>query len=347
MKILADATLPGLDEAFPKPFLLTRYHNTAELKRGLPEHNVLFCRSTLKVNSELLQDCRLDYVASASSGIDHLDKHYLNQINTLILAAQGSNAVSVADYVMACLAFLDKHLGIAGQQAGIIGVGHVGTQVQGRLQAAGFTVQTYDPLKAMHDPQFQSCTLESLFACDLLCIHAELHSTEPFPSKDLLDEAFLKQVKPGCIIINAARGGIVNEQALLEFGKHLHYCTDVYLNEPAINKQVVDRAILCTPHIAGHSLEAKYLAVAMVSEQLHKLAGLSPPQCAVPLTPPLRAVTATDTWQDLTLSLYNPLHETLALKQATDLESVFLTQRKNHQFRHDFYRYFDTVIVPG
>jgi erythronate-4-phosphate dehydrogenase len=339
MKVLADASLPGLIEAFPEPFQLTLYHHPDEIARLIPGQDALLCRSTLKVNQSLLKNYQPRYVATASSGTDHLDHCWLESQNIKVIDAKGCNARSVADYVIASVAYLQKQQLIQGKKAGIIGYGKVGTLVASRLQAARFQTVLYDPLKELREPHsFKSCALDDLYSVDLLCIHAELHGTQPYPSKDLINSAFLSKLNPGTVIINAARGGIVNEEDLLRTEK-LTYCTDVYLNEPAVDERIIDKSTLSTPHIAGHSLEAKYIAVAMVSERLHQIAGVPNPVFATPQRMQVIRLDATQSWQDQVLSLYNPWDETMVLKQAEKKEAAFIRVRKNHQNRHDFLLY--------
>lgn len=347
MNILADVSLPGLKQAFPAPFFITYYRNPDEITQLLPGQDILLCRSTLKVNKELLKNHRLTYVATASSGSDHLDKSWLYTQNIHVIDAKGSNARSVADYVVSCLAYLDQQKLTHGTKAGIIGMGKVGSEVLNRLQAADFQTVVYDPLKELQEKdQFKSCLLEDLYQVDLLCIHAELHDTQPYPSANLIDHQFLNKLKPGCVIINAARGGIVNEESLLSNPKSLTYCTDVYLNEPSIDTRILNKALLCTPHIAGHSLEAKYKAVAMISEALHQLEGLPLPQCATLKMNTFLSWKNDELWQKVALSIYNPLDETLILKKELDKKSAFLHLRKNHQKRHDFLLYIESVSSP-
>ncbi|KTC78995.1 erythronate-4-phosphate dehydrogenase [Legionella cherrii] len=338
INILADASLPGLERAFPKPFHLTKYHHPEEVNQLLAGKDVLLCRATLKVNQSLLKNHSVRYVATASSGTDHLDHLWLNSQNIQIIDAKGSNARAVADYVVACLAVLKQQHLIHGYTAGIIGLGKVGSQVAARFQAAGFRILSYDPPKAARE-HFHSCSLEELYQADLLCIHAELHHNPPYPSANLINLDFFNHLKPGCIIINAARGGIVNEEDLLRASQPLIYCTDVYLNEPEIDKRIIDKATICTPHIAGHSLEAKYAAVSMVSSTLHKIAGLPLPQFAAPELPQSLNLEKNELWYESILTIYNPLKETFFLKQALDQKSAFLNLRKQHQMRHDFSRY--------
>ncbi len=336
MKILADSSLPGLEAAFPKPFILTQYSHQDELSLLLTNQDILLCRANLKVNQYLLNNHQLKFVATASSGTDHLDHVYLNSQGIRVVDAKGCNAVSVADYVTSTLACMEHRHLIKGNKAGIIGMGQVGTKVFNRLHALGFQIKTYDPLRGMRDKHFQSCKLSDLFDSDVLCIHAELHDTVPYASRDLINHNVLSQLKPGCIIINAARGGILNEEALLNAKQSIIYCTDVFLHEPDIDKRIVEKATLCTPHIAGHSLEAKYDAVALISKQIHQLMLLPEPQFAQPEHSVKSFLNDNKSWSELILSIYNPQVETEYLKQASNVSSAFLTLRKNHQFRHNF-----------
>lgn len=340
MKILADATLPKLTELFPSPFNLTLYSTQDELADLLRSQDILLCRSTLQVSAELLANSQIQCVATASSGIDHIDSDYLKKHGIYLFDAKGCNARAVADYVVATLALLFQNQLIFGNKAGVIGVGKVGEQVVTRLQAAGFEVICYDPIKAMPDPHHQYCSFSELTTCDVLCIHANLHETPPYPSANLITSDFLSKLKSKSVIINAARGGIVNEAALLATDFPITYCTDVYQNEPEINPDVVDFATLCTPHIAGHSIEAKNAAVQRISQQLHHHYGLSMtmmqsfPKIAPVILPPQH--NNPSSWIDDILSIYNPLKDTQTLKTAINKKQAYLKQRKEHKNRHDF-----------
>ncbi len=341
MKILADAALPHVVELFTPSFDLTLYHSQNDVCDLLATHDILLCRSTLNVTAQLLTGSRLQCVATASSGTDHIDCDYLTQHGIPLFDAKGCNARAVADYVVASLAFLYKSGCVLGNQAGIIGVGEVGTQVIARLRAMGFDVRCVDPIREQLDHDNHYCSLAELTSCDLLCIHANLHTTPPYPSVNLLDTELLSQLKPGVVIINAARGGIINEDALLKIDKPITYCTDVYLGEPTINADLVAFSTLCTPHIAGHSIEAKNAAVFKISQQLHRHFGLPMPTIATSRSEPYPLLSTNQeiscsNWQDNVLALYNPLKDTYRLKKATDKTRVFLKQRQAHKNRHDF-----------
>ncbi len=336
MKILADVDLPYLSQLFPKPFEVTTYDSYQSLLSMLPFHNILICRSTLRVNETLLAQSNIQCVATASSGTDHIDQHYLNSKQIHLFDAKGCNAQAVADYVTATLAWLEKHNKITGNCAGIIGIGAVGSQVLKRLYLAGYIVQSYDPYKTPIDNQHQVNSLQALTHCDVLCIHANLHQQLPYPSLNLINAEFLSRLKPDATIINASRGGIINENDLLQLKQPITYCTDVFLHEPDINPNIVDLATLCTPHIAGHSIEAKQNAMIQLSVQLHAYFNLNPPIQLTQQTESLNYFHRVQPWQDLILGLYNPYDDTQIIKNALDKKNAFITQRKAHTQRHDF-----------
>lgn len=329
MKLLADASLPDLHKAFPAPFCLTLYKDLSEVSSLLADQDILLCRSTLKVNRQLLQGHNLEIIATASSGCDHIDAALLKEKGITLLDAKGSNAAAVADYVLSVTAWLQKEASFCGTTAGVIGAGAVGTQVMQRLQATGCAVIYHDPFIAA-----DSRTLQEIQQCHLICVHANLHDNQHWPSRNLLNKEFFSQLRPNTAIINAARGGLVNQQELLACTTPLLYCTDVYANEPEIDNRIVDFATLCTPHIAGHSLQAKYRAVYDLSEKLHKMLQLQAPNLSIPAFTQPKPLAAMS-WQDYVLSLYNPLTESQSLKKMPDKRQTFINLRKTHM-RHEF-----------
>lgn len=339
MKLLADASLPALNSCFSDQFDLHTFSNLDELHELIINSDILLCRATLKVDERLLANSSIRYVATATSGIDHLDTDYLTKKNIKWFAAPGSNASAVADYVVASIAWLQKNKMLKGLKAGVIGIGQVGLRVVHRLEAAGFDVVSYDPLKSSFNDKDNFDRLQEIYQCDLIAIHANLHYTQPYPSSNLVNDVFLRHLQPDTTIINASRGGIVNEQALLTVNKPLVYCTDVYLNEPEIDPDVINFATLCTPHIAGHSIEAKFIGVYKISEQLHQELGYRS-TCEYKKNTPLLTLDPESTWQDYALSLYNPIDETIKLKNEPDKKTAFLSTRKSHTKRHGF-EYYD------
>ncbi|PJD90663.1 MAG: erythronate-4-phosphate dehydrogenase [Legionella sp.] len=338
IKLLADGSLPNLDGFFGAPFQITRYHSQQELHPLLFEHEILLCRSTLRVDAELLTHTRVRCVATASSGTDHIDGVYLKQHDIALLDAKGANARAVADYVITCVAQLQQQHKIPGMRAGVVGMGAVGTLVAARLRAVGFDVMCYDPLRAAEDASFQTCDFQALYHCNVISLHPNLHENAPYPSRHIIDADFLTHLQPHTVIMNASRGHVVDERALLTHGKHVVYCTDVYVGEPAIHPDVLAYATLCTPHIAGHSVEARHHALALLSQKIHLLYGLPGPELQKKSDHKIRSLDNVSGWQNAVLSLYDPEKDTQALKQAVDVSRQFLELRQSHH-RHDFICY--------
>ncbi len=334
--ILADASLPHLASLFNPFFSLTLYHNEDELKNNIRSHDILLCRTTQRIDASLLEGARLQCIASASSGTDHIDHAFLQKQEINLFDAKGCNATAVVDYILSSMAYLRLFHGITGRRIGIMGVGYVGRELARRLNAIDFDVRCFDPLRAQRDHTFKSCTLDDLTHCDFISVHANLHLDPPFPSWHLLNAERIQALRPK-VILNASRGQIVDETALLEASCNLLYCTDVYTDEPRINPLIIERATLCTPHIAGHSLEAKHNAVRIISEKLHQHYGIPLPKTARQAQPnlPCPLHLPRGTWEETLLHLYNPLHETEQLKKAASPQDIFLPLRQAHQTRHD------------
>ena len=113
------------------------------------------------------------------------------------------------------------------------------------------------------------------------------------------------------------------------------YCTDVYANEPAINPEIIQYANICTPHIAGHSIDAKYKTMLHLRDCIHHQYGVSLPENTEHTTTMLK-IDYTKNWEDQILQIYNPYIETKRLQQATNLQETFLRLRQEHKFRCEF-----------
>ena len=146
---------------------------------------------------------------------------------------------------------------------GVIGVGHVGSLVAKMTERKGMKVLLNDPPKGI------GVSLHEIAAqCDIITFHVPLDKT----TYHLCDEAFLSHCKPGALIINAARGGVVDEQALLQSGHP--FVLDTWENEPHIDANVLHHALLASMHIAGYSLEGKRNASQMCLDAIAEEWGL-------------------------------------------------------------------------
>lgn len=333
-QVLADAHIPFLEHYFPqKYFKLHLYQNLHELKSQISHKDILICRSIYQINAELLENSAVKLVATATSGINHIDTDYLHSKNIELINAKGGNAPAVVDYICATLAALEKHLKFKAHQVAIIGYGCVGKELSRRLEILGYQIAVYDPLIQQESIfRHQQIKHFNLAKFDTICVHANYHTSSPFPSKNLIDAHLKDQFSKHSCIINAARGHIVNEEFILSDAYQGIYCADVFENEPYLNAAIIKRASLATPHIAGHSIESKLRMTEIISYQIHQHFKLPKPTTCLKKT--FLPQISLSNWQNSVLSHYDPLMETLALKQQGP--GAFFKLRHAHH-RHEFF----------
>lgn len=322
MKLLADAHIPGVTTLF-QDFDCSTYQ--ALTPQQLDGVEVLITRSNIKLDAKLLENTSVKVVATPSSGCDHIDANWLDQQNIRWFHAPGCNAQAVAEYVLGCTAILSQ-LVPGRYRAGIIGVGHVGLCVANYFNQLGYEVLLNDPPRAEQD-NFDSCDLEALMDCDLITIHTPLIQSGKYKTAHCLNEAFFKQLKPGCAVINTARGGVLDTQAALAERDRLTIIADVFEDEPNINPTYADNIFLATPHIAGHSIEGKTRGILQIQSQIYQHFNMDIPSrepeselcCFVPQ----------HNWEEIVLRAYDPRNDRLT--SATS----FASQRNHYRIRHE------------
>ena len=253
MKVVIDKYIPFLAEALRAQDVEVATLAPEEITRAtVADSQALFVRTRTQVDSALLHGTRVRFVATATIGTDHLDIPYLEQQGIAWASAPGCNAQAVCDYVEEAISQFEN-----GKTLGLVGCGHVGSKVKAMAERRGMRVLVSDPPKGMHLP------LEQLAAeADVITFHTPLTRTGAFPTYHLCDAAFLSHCRAGTLIINAARGGVVDEEALLQSG--LPCAIDTWEGEPDINRNLLQHAWLASYHIAGYSLEGKINASQMV-----------------------------------------------------------------------------------
>ena len=229
------------------------YLNSVNINNDILKNvDILIVRSTVKVNKLLLDKTKIKLVCSATAGKDHLDENYLKSKDINWFHCPGSNAESVVNYVMSAIQFLhEKGIFQSNDRIGIIGYGNIGSKLKRALDFFSFKNYIYDPFL---EHNFL-VNLKKIQACDLISIHVPLTFDTNFPTSNLIDKSFLMEMNSKTLI-NTSRGGVVNEQDLIEFNK-INYISDVWLNEPIPSKEIIDFSLISTPHIAGHSFDGK------------------------------------------------------------------------------------------
>jgi len=192
-----------------------------------------------------------------------------------------------------------------GKTLGIIGCGNVGGRLHRRMRAQRVDCRCYDPFLTVEDnPDLTD--LDSVLQSDIVCCHTPLTKSGPHPSFHLLGAEQLRQLKPGAVLLNAGRGPVVDNQALLahlEAGADLQVVLDVWEPEPDISRPLLQRVALGSPHIAGYSYDGKIKGTHMIYEALCRHLGQAPDLKLDDLRPqvtdPERTLKAGDFWNSL------------------------------------------------
>src|SRR5690606_6771350 len=204
--------------------------------------------------------------------IDHVDRDYLREHDIGLGWARGCNAEGVVDYVLSALATLAleqeldwRHCGI-----GIIGCGEIGARLAQRLLALGIAPRIHDPLLApTHPLASHFAPLDAVLRQQVVTLHIPLTDDGPAPTRGLIDANALSLLGPQGVLINAARGEVVDEAALLQHcSRHPEFRAigDAWQHEPAIDPAMLRRAMIGTAHIAGYSHGGKLRGTLMIHE---------------------------------------------------------------------------------
>ena len=290
--------------------------------------DALIVRTRTHCNRQLLEPSRVRFIATATIGYDHLDTDYLQEAGITWTNCPGCNATSVGQYVRNAL-FEAEQAGLvrlSEATLGIVGYGHVGRAVYEALRPYVKQILVNDPpLEELGNPD----RLESLELleqeADIITLHTPLTTDVPYPTFHLVDEHFLFSLKRRPLIINAARGGVVDEQALLralDSGQIQQAIIDTWEGEPCPDPILLKRSFIATPHIAGYSADGKANATRMSLEALARWMGRDD---TFRIQPPTAET-------DRTGMRYSPLADSCRLKEHPE---QFELQRGNYPLRRE------------
>ncbi len=263
MKIVADNDIPFLEGVF-EPYAEVVYKTGSAIAAAdVADADALIIRTRTRCDASLLDGSSVRMIATATIGMDHIDLEYCRTHGIHVENAAGCNAGGVMQYVFSALYGVGARKGIKLEDCtfGIIGVGHVGSKVEAMARYLGFNVLLCDPPRAAVEGPEKFCSLEYLLEnSDIVTMHVPLDET----TRGMADATFFALMKPGAIFINAARGEVIDEQALIAAAPKLGAVViDTWCNEPDINEELLDIADIATPHIAGYSLLGKQNATTM------------------------------------------------------------------------------------
>lgn len=270
MKFVADVDIPFLKGVL-EPYAEVVYKKGLDICRDdIVDADALLIRTRTRCDASLLDGTKVSLITTATIGTDHIDLDYCREHGIEVANAFGCNAGGVMQYVFSALygVAARKGIKIAGNTIGIIGVGNVGKKVEAMAEYLGFNVLRCDPPRAQKEGPEGFCSLEHLLTeSDIVTLHVPLDDM----TRGMANDAFFTLMKPGAIFINASRGEVVNEDALIEASpKFGAIVIDTWNHEPDVNVALIEVADIATPHIAGYSFQGKLngtsLAVRAVAE---------------------------------------------------------------------------------
>ena len=266
-QVVIDKGIPFLEGVFPPEIEVLHLSPEDITPEAVRYADALFVRTRTRINKELLHGSNIRFVATATIGFDHIDQDYCREAGIHWVSCPGCNAQAVCDYVEEAIASSPHRL-IASSPltVGIVGYGHVGKLVAQMAERKGYKVLLSDPPLGIGLPLEQLAPL-----CDIITFHTPLTRGGEYPTFHLCDANILRLCKPGTLIINAARGGIIDEQALLSCLNPLPFregmgggtAIDCWENEPNLNQDLLKHVDLASFHIAGYSIQGKMNASEM------------------------------------------------------------------------------------
>ena len=279
MKIVADENIPLVHEVFDGLGEVESYAGRAITAEQVKHADVLLVRSVTQVNEHMLRGSSVKFVGTCTVGTDHIDLGYLQRQGIGFGAAPGCNANAVVDYVISTLVVLAQGydqrqaFDLSDRCVGIVGVGNVGSRLKQRIQALGMRCICTDPL--LEDNELEAhhlVSLEQIVAeAGIISVHVPLTFAGGHPTHHLFNATNLARLKPNTVLINSARGPVVDNKALTEVLSQRPDITavlDVWEQEPEVDLQLLSCVALATPHIAGYSLDGKINGTRMVYQAL-------------------------------------------------------------------------------
>ncbi|HDP54957.1 MAG TPA: 4-phosphoerythronate dehydrogenase [Bacteroidetes bacterium] len=281
MRILADIDIPYLKGIFEPIAQEVAYQKGNTISAtDLLHTDVLIIRTRTVCNESLLKGTPVSVIATATVGTDHIDTEYCKANGITVISAPGCNAGAVVQWTLSAIFALlgNENLNLSNKTLGIVGVGNIGSRLQKAAKALGFNVLICDPPREEREGNSDFTSLSNLVSkSDIISLHVPLKVSGRHKTLNLIDKDILSIFKPNAILLNSARGGVINEHSLIKYlaeNSKLHVALDVWENEPNISRILLKQASITTPHIAGYSLDGKVNATRIIVKSLGKHFGV-------------------------------------------------------------------------
>lgn len=263
IKVVADDKIPFLSGLLEPKARVVYLPGNQINSESLADADALITRTRTTCDEKLLKGTKVKFIATATIGYDHINTDWCNQNGIVWTNAPGCNSGSVMQYLASLLVFLSKKFNFQFEDKtlGVIGVGNVGSKVVRMAEALGMRVVLNDPPFVRKNGTCGYISLDGLFReADIITIHTPLNYEGVDKTYRLFDYATLKKLMKGSILINTARGEIIENSALVKVLDENHILAaalDVWENEPDIDNGLLNMVSIATPHIAGYSADGK------------------------------------------------------------------------------------------
>lgn len=281
MKIIADKNIPflkGVGEAFGEMTYLAGAEFT---KESIKDADALIVRTVTHFDEAILAGSKVKLICSATIGYDHIDTEYCDKTGIVWKNAPGCNSGSVQQYIASVLITLSKQKGFSlkGKTIGVVGVGNVGKKVSVICEVLGMRVLKNDPPRELAEGSNEFTDIETIKReADFITFHTPLTKDGEYKTYHLADDSFFNSLAKQPYIINSARGGIIETEAIKKAIKEKKIAgavIDCWEKEPNIDLEYLQLVDIATPHIAGYSADGKSNATRMSLESLADFWSLS------------------------------------------------------------------------
>ncbi|CAH0526574.1 4-phosphoerythronate dehydrogenase [Vibrio hippocampi] len=350
MKIVVDEAMPYAIELFEQFGEVVAKPGRELTADDLIDVDAMMIRSITKVNESLLSKAnRLKFVGTATAGMDHVDQALLQSKGIFFTAAPGCNKVGVAEYVISCMMVLAQQQGfsIFDKTVGIIGAGQVGSYLQQCLQGIGIKVLINDPPKQQQGDTRAFTPLDQLLKqADVITTHTPITKSGDYPTHHLISADVLEGLRSDQILINAARGPVVDNQALkqrLQMQDGFTAVLDVFEYEPQVDMELLPLLAFATPHIAGYGLEGKARGTTMIFNSFSQFIGSDKqanPDALLPIAP-IPEVSLERDWDEavlhnLTQLVYDVRKDDAIFRRNIESDNGFDNMRKHYWDRREY-----------
>ncbi|NUU98805.1 3-phosphoglycerate dehydrogenase [Marinitoga sp. 1154] len=283
---LAEEATTKLKELLPEVKITIEHFDAEELKEKVKDFDVLVVRSATKVTKDIIENgTNLKLIARAGMGLDNVDLETAKEKNIKVINTPGTNSLSVAELVVGYMLSIYRHIvtgtvslrekrwekktlkgfELTGKTLGIVGFGHIGKLVRKLVTGFDMKVLVFDvfeiPEEIQKEHNVKQVSMEELLKnADVITLHVPLNEK----TRHLISDKEFEMMKNNVILINAARGGVVDEEALLKYlenGKVLGAGLDVFETEPPVSevqmKLLNHPMVVATPHIGATTKEAQ------------------------------------------------------------------------------------------